>query len=305
MTHIANNGPKNCAIISFMPHNVCNYTCDYCHVSSNGGDLRWNKSFQSVANFVNTIRARNEYAYLQIIGGEPHLPEFIEAIKHENLIIEMNSNGSRSLRYWEEFTPGKNIINFSWHSKEANIHHLINVVDIMKGKAYVFVTLLATPDNFSQMKTVLNLFSNKGLQIEICPTRLSIVRSEQYPFDEEQRLFMKNYKQDWAKIYIPDWKQKLHPDLLMLNEVPIKWKNIISSGINTFTGWECSAGINRFTIDPLGDIRRCHQSVGGILGNVYSTYTLPEKFINCTYPHPCHCKLDAMVEKYTTPIKEN
>jgi MoaA/NifB/PqqE/SkfB family radical SAM enzyme len=301
--HLTNDGPKNCAIISFQPHNVCNFTCDYCHESSNGGNLRWNENYKAVADFVNKVREKNGHVYLEILGGEPtlwpQLQNFMNEIYHENLIVEINSNGSRTLRYWEAFKPGKNIVNFSWHSKEVDTAHLVRVAEVMKSKAYVFVTFLMTPENFEYGKEAIKLFENKGIELDVKPTRRSIISSELYPFTDEQLAFIKNYKQDWSAIHVPEWRDKLYPKNIVVNNEVKKWRNIVIAKENTYTGWKCSAGVDRFTLDATGDVKRCYHSVGGIIGNVYKGFDLPDDPIVCTYAHPCHCKLDAMVEKWS------
>lgn len=304
--HITNNGPQNCAIISYQPHNVCNFTCEYCHSSSNGGDQRWNNKYSKMVDLINIIREKNKHAYLEILGGEPTLwPElvaFINKILHENLVIEINSNGSRSLRYWEEFPIGQVIINFSWHSKEVNTDHLYEVVKIMKSKAYVMVTFLLTPDNFNAGLDAVEKFKDLQIELDPRPTKKCIVSSELYDYTEDQLMYIKQFKQDWSKIHKPSWKTKLYPNDVIINNNVKHWHSITINKEHTFTGWSCAAGLDRFIIDPRGNITRCWPGVGGSIGNVYAGYVLPATLITCTHKGACHCKLDAMVEKWSPDV---
>lgn len=303
VVHLTNNGPKDCAIISFQPHNVCNYTCDYCHSSSNGGDQRWNDDYKAVVKFVNTIRERNKFLYLEILGGEPtlwpSLTDFIAEVAHDNLIIELNSNGSRTLRYWNEFPAGNLIINFSWHSKEVDTDHLFRVVEIMKDKIYVIVTVLMTPDSFNNGILAVQKFKSLNVEVDVKPARKSIIEAELYDFTKEQLQHIGQYVQDRTSIYTPKWHTDLYPTNIIINNKQLRWRNIVINNEHTYTGWRCTAGINRFIINPAGNITRCYPGVGGIIGNVFTGYELPVQPITCSYNRPCHCKLDAMVEKWS------
>jgi MoaA/NifB/PqqE/SkfB family radical SAM enzyme len=255
-----------------------------------------------VANFINKIRERNGSVFLEILGGEPtlwpKLPQFIDAVLHDDLVIELNTNGSRTLRFWEDFPAGNHIINFSWHSKEVDTEHLVKVVEIMKSKAYVFVTFLLTSENFEQTKEAIAAFQNLGVELELRPARLTITQPELYPFTTEQLEYIKAYTQDWSKINTPAWKKKKCPSELIVDGTPVNWHKVTMDKENVYTGWKCTAGMNRFTITPAGDINKCFHNVGGTIGNVFTGYTLPTMPVTCTYQKACHCKLDAIVDKW-------
>jgi sulfatase maturation enzyme AslB (radical SAM superfamily) len=301
--HLTNDGPPNIAVISFKPHNVCNFTCDYCHPNSNDGSERWNTNYMAVANFVNTIREKNKHVCLEILGGEPtmwpQLQNFVNAISHENLIIELNTNGSRTLRYWEDFKPGNNVIIFSWHSKEVNTSHMIKVIEIMKDKCHAVVTVLMTPVHWEKGIAAIKEFEKiENLSIEVKPTRISLVSHELYPFTDDQLEYISSYKHERINDAISNWI-KLYPSKIKLNNTLKSWKDMTINKEHIFKDWKCNAGIDRFVIEPSGNILRCWPNVGGSIGNVYTDYQLPTEPIKCTFDKPCHCKLDAMIEKWS------
>lgn len=304
--HLTNSGPKNCAIISYMPHNVCNYSCTYCSAWHNDGSNRWNIDYTSPANFVNEIRVKNKYVYIEILGGEPtlwpNLQNFINEICHDNVVIELNTNGSRTLRYWQDFKKANYIINFTWHSAEADTLHLYEVVKIMKDKSYSCVTFMMTPENFNIAKDAILLFETLGVQIDVKPTRINIGSSELYPFTNEQLQYITEYKNDWKNINTPVWWNLYPKDIKINNALPEPWYKIVIEKQNIYTNWTCTAGLNRFTIDPLGNINRCYQNIGGSIGNVFTGYTLPTDAVICTFADQCSCKLDAMVEKWSPDV---
>jgi sulfatase maturation enzyme AslB (radical SAM superfamily) len=300
--HLTNNGPKNFALISFKPHNVCNYTCDYCHPNSNDGSERWNSNYTAVADFVNKVREKNKYACLEIIGGEPTLwPElqlFMEKTSHDNLMFEISTNGSRTLRYWEQFKPSNSLFVFSWHPKEVDTDHLVKVIEVMKDKCFPMVSLLITPDSWEKGLDAINKFEKLNIFIDIKLVRKSLVNSELYPYTTSQLDYIDVYSKKPNNIIFPKWLS-LYPKDIILNGIQKNWNNLVTDKKNIFTDWKCNAGIDRFVIDPNGDISRCWPRVGGKIGNVYSGYTLPTEPITCTYKYECHCKQDAVVEKWS------
>ena len=302
MIHLTNDGPKNTAIISFKPHNVCNYTCDYCHPNSNDGSERWNSNYIDVANFINKVREKNSYACLEIIGGEPtqwpQLQAFIDSVSHDNLVIEINTNGSRTLRYWEQFKPSNSMFLFSWHPKEVDTAHLIEVVKIMKDKCFPMVSLLITPEYWKTGLDAITQFKNLDILVDIKPVRKSLISDELYPYTEEQLEYICTYSQNKSNINFPKWLD-LYPKDILFNGIQKDWNTLVVNQKNIFTDWKCNAGLDRFVIDPNGDISRCWPRVGGKIGNVYTGYELPTEPITCTYKYECHCKQDAITEKWS------
>ncbi len=300
--HITNNGPKNIAMIAFKSHNVCNYTCDYCHPNSNDGSERWNSNYLAVADFINKVREKNKYVSLEIIGGEPTLwPElqpFMNTISHDNLTIEINTNGSRTLRYWEQFKPSKSLFIFSWHPKEVDTEHLLKVIEIMKNKCLPMVSLLITPEYWEEGLDAIKQFEKSDILVDIKAVRKSLVSAELYPYDKSQLEYIDSYSQNTSNINFPDWL-KLYPSDIKLNGIKKNWNSMVINKENIFTDWKCNAGLDRFVIDPNGDISRCWQRVSGKIGNVYTGYDLPTEPVTCTYAYACHCKYDAIVEKWS------
>lgn len=300
--HLTNNGPKNVAMIAFKSHNVCNFTCDYCHPNSNDGSERWNSNYIAVADFVNKVREKNKYVSLEIIGGEPTLwPElqpFIDKISHENLVLEINTNGSRTLRYWEQFKPSNSLFVFSWHPKEVDTTHLIKVIKIMKNKCFPMVSLLITPDSWEKGLDAIKEFEKLDILIDVKPVRKSLISPGLYPYTKSQLEYIDSFSQNSPTINFPKWLD-LYPKTIRLNGIEQNWNSMVIDKKNSFTNWKCNAGLDRFVIDPNGDISRCWPRVGGKIGNVYSEYTLPTEPVICTYQNVCHCKLDAIVEKWS------
>jgi len=300
--HITKNFPKNMAMVSYKMHNVCNYTCNYCEANSNDGSERWNSNYQAALNFLDKVRERNKYLYLDVVGGEPTMwPEFQSFINegsNENTLIEISTNGSRTLRYWEGFNPGNNIFTFSWHSKEVDTEHMANVIKIMKDKCYVTVAVLITPDSWVKGIEAINTFQKLNVEVNIQPVRKTLGAAELYPYTPEQLNYIHNYSQEKSKINVPAWVN-LRPTDVIYNGIVKNWSRLIANKENIFTNWKCNAGIDRFVIVPDGTIFKCWHRVEGSIGNIYGEYQFPTNPAICTYQYPCHCKHEVQTEKWS------
>ena len=295
------------AMISFKIHNVCNYTCDYCDPGSNSGSERWNSEYKPAVDFIKKIREKNKYIVLDLVGGEPtmwpDLQPFMKEVAHENTIIELITNGSRTLRYWEEFLPGNNIIVFSWHSKEVDTDHMVKVLNIVSSKGHASVNVLITPDNWDAGIDAIKKFEKiKNITIYVKPTRLSLISSELYPYTKAQLEYIHEYSHDTSTVNFPEWL-KFYAHIIKIDGNNANWGKISANRENIFTGWKCNAGIDRFVIIPNGDIYRCWSNVGGVIGNIYTGYSLPDRPVICTNNNPCYCKTDAIIEKWSPEYK--
>lgn len=122
--------------------NVCNYKCRYCFPGSNEGNYKFPKNVSLlIKNFEHMFdhyenRLGKTKFHLKILGGEPTLwPEldiFIKAIKEKhNVYVSIITNGSRTLRWWQENGQYIDNICISYHKQQSDINHIISVADTM------------------------------------------------------------------------------------------------------------------------------------------------------------------------------
>lgn len=99
--------PKTYRFIEWKIHNVCNYNCSFCPSRHKNGSQRW-FSLDQYKSYIDKLYHLCEGApyWIQFTGGEPTLfPKLIELcqyIKSKNGLVSLISNGSRTLRWWEE-----------------------------------------------------------------------------------------------------------------------------------------------------------------------------------------------------------
>jgi organic radical activating enzyme len=295
--HITNEN-LDCCIVTLFIHNVCNYTCSYCSDYHRDGTQRWPEDWEPYLDLIKRLKKRNKYLYVEVLGGEPTVwpkfQDFVDSISSDDVFVEFATNASRTLRYWKQFKTQRAFVFLSWHYEQADDDHFYHVAEIMQEKASVSIPLMLTPENFERGREM--FYRLQDLKVEISPkfTRTSIHGHDYFRYTEEQTEWIKNSYYNNMKPFGIDWT---FPRRLHFNGTPIKFMKVLADGLHYFENYTCTAGIRRLFIEPNGDIKRCTKKVGGIIGNLFTGYTLPDEPIVCTYK-ACPCKLDAIVEKW-------
>jgi sulfatase maturation enzyme AslB (radical SAM superfamily) len=292
--HITNEN-LDCCIVTLFIHNVCNYSCSYCSDFHRDGSYRWPEDWTPYLNFINDLKQRNKYLYIEVLGGEPtvwpQFQDFVDTISDDNIFVEFSTNASRTLRYWEQFRTHRAFVFLSWHYEETDDDHFYRVAEIMQHKASVSIPLMVVPDNYDRAVALYERL--RGLNVEITPkfTRTSIHGHDYFEYTAAQREWIQNNYYNKMRDFGLAWPV---PRNLHFDGEQRKFMTVLDQGLHRFEGYTCTAGIKRFSVDPNGDIKRCTKRVGGIIGNLFTGYTLPDAPIVCNYA-ACPCKLDAIV----------
>lgn len=295
--HITNEN-LDCCIVTLFIHNVCNYSCSYCSDFHRDGSYRWPEDWTPYLNFINDLKQRNRYLYIEVLGGEPtvwpEFQDFVDTISDDRVFVEFSTNASRTLRYWEQFRTHRAFVFLSWHYEQTDDDHFYRVAEIMQHKASVSIPLMVVPDNYDRAVALYERL--KGLSVEITPkfTRTSIHGHDYFAYTDTQRAWIQNNYYNKMRDFGLAWTV---PRNLHFDGEQRKFMTVLDQGLHKFEGYTCTAGIKRFSVDPNGDIKRCTKRVGGVIGNLFTGYTLPDAPIVCNYA-ACPCKLDAIVEKW-------
>ena len=295
--HITNEN-LDCCIVTLFIHNVCNYSCSYCSDFHRDGSYRWPEDWTPYLNFINDLKQRNRYLYIEVLGGEPtvwpEFQDFVDTISDDRVFVEFSTNASRTLRYWEQFRTHRAFVFLSWHYEQTDDDHFYRVAEIMQHKASVSIPLMVVPDNYDRAVALYERL--QGLNVEITPkfTRTSIHGHDYFEYTEAQRAWIQNNYYNKMRDFGLAWTV---PRNLHFDGEKRKFMTVLDQGLHRFEGYTCTAGIKRFSVDPNGDIKRCTKRVGGVIGNLFTGYALPDAPIVCNYA-ACPCKLDAIVEKW-------
>lgn len=120
-------------IISWNLGNTCNWSCSYCPAYLHDSTVEWanidkiKPILVDIKNKMSTKRIRIEF-----MGGEVTLKndfidlmKFCKELEFSTLVV---TNGSRTVRYWEELVPYLNEAVLSFHPEFASREHYENVI---------------------------------------------------------------------------------------------------------------------------------------------------------------------------------
>ena len=299
---IVNSNP-DCGIMTFFIHNTCNFKCSYCNEEHYGGSHRWpeGQTWDNYLDLIDDMKEKNKYLYIELLGGEPTLwpkfHEFVEYISDKNTFIEYETNGSRTLRYWNKLKPHQATAHFSWHNEFTDDEHYLDVLEIMQDKVDCTAVLMMVPKAFDRARRMYDRIVQRGLRIEVIPkyTRINISRSGYMEYDEEQHKWLTTHYYNEMKRNSIDWNLRVDADV---NGERVKLATMINQGMYRFKGWTCTAGIKRLFVDVDGEIYRCTKQVGGSLGNINTVWQLPTTNITCDTDKDCACKLETIISKW-------
>jgi len=316
--------------------NVCNYSCNYCWPANHVGTSRWpdyeivKQNFNHLITLYRTHFNKKSIS-IELTGGEPtlwpKLGEFVKYLHEEHgCRISLDTNGSRTIRWWEEYAEYFNDIAISVHHEFCNLEHIKNVLNLVysKGTVMVSASVLMDPLNWDKSKVLVD-----ELVIHPIPWLVKVTTLVETQGDKLGTI--KEYTDDQL-VYLKDKIKKIPPDefilkMRLLNNIQqdktkalIKWDNgtiepyssfnMISNKLNNFYGWTCNLGIDRVNIQTNGSIQgTCGER--GIYGNTF--FNINDKDFNIEFTPDvvkpikcsmitCGCKTEIRINKHKTNV---
>lgn len=316
---------ENTFEIRWTPNNVCNFKCRYCYPGSNTGEYPSPKDIDLIVkNFNHMLKEYKEKLgktriHLKIAGGEPTLWRdlgiFIDKIKQENEVyVSLITNGSRTLRWWQENGHNIDNIHLTHHVAQADLDHTIAVADLMYqfGKKITVKVLMDLACWDKCLEAVDYLKKNSKTRFIIMtrevtePETLTLggikaVSSDDLKYTPEQKKYLsKGLRRIPGLLWF--WKNRnllrsgeirLHESVATLSDgkkVKAKAETYLNKNWNNFKGWSCNIGIEGVFIDWLGDIKgSCNHTLYGL---DYSYNILDDDFAEkfVLVPKPVTCK---------------
>ena len=148
-------------VVNWCLGNTCNYKCSYCptilHDSSHG----W-PELETIKAFIRKVREHHvdKNVYFEFTGGEVTMyKHFIDVCKfcaELNVKIGFISNGSRTIRYWEQNKQYFQHVCLSFHPEFANAEHFVDVVKLLHNDVRVHVNIMMSPEKFDYCFKIAN-----------------------------------------------------------------------------------------------------------------------------------------------------
>ncbi len=301
--------PKNeeWFVVNWCLGNTCNYECSYCPAALHDGSKRWPDP-KSIKNFIAKVKDHyfHKQVYFEFTGGEvtlyKHFLEICQFCNEMGIKVGLISNGSRTIRYWEENKKYFDHVCLSFHPEFADPEHFINVVKVLNNDVRTHVNIMMSPEKFEYCYEVADKVRKCGnISMALQPlihdfgdTLYDYTGFQKKIFDRQHDLMTK--KIVWTKTfdYYRGAMQMIYEDGTTAISSAHRF---ISDKTNDWSGWKCYAGIEQLIVDMDGAIFRGWCKVGDAVGHIDDKdLNLPMEPIVCNKTM-CHCNFDIMCTK--------
>lgn len=320
IVRVKNNQPSDTLRIEYMLGNLCNHKCHYCFPGSNEGDQPWpdiDIVKQNLGHLLEHYRNNGKpKSNIFFVGGEPTLwkglPELCTYLKQEfGTLIEMSSNGSKALSWWDREAHNFDNVGISVHHEYAKLDKIIKVCDLLYERGvFVNADVLIDPYHFDKCVDIVEYL--KKFAAHKWPIIAKIVHfSGMHRYTDEQL----KYFDDTIKQYPDmDWyhntvnKEQTRVEITQQDGEVIVVDNdswITRNNLNYFKGWQCNLGVDLLKIFGDGRITgNCQQVLYGADAhyNIYdsdfaSNFNPNIEPVTCT-KRICGCNEEVVCNKW-------
>jgi MoaA/NifB/PqqE/SkfB family radical SAM enzyme len=244
--------------------------------------------------------------YFEFTGGEvtlyKHFTEICQYCTELGAKVGLISNGSRTLRWWEEHKQYFDHVCLSFHPEFADPEHFINVAKILHNDVRTHVNIMMSPERFDFCYVVANKVKNLGnISMALQPlihdfgdTLYDYDQNQKKVFEKQHELIVKDIKYTKTFDYYRGAMAKVNADG---HRQVSSAHRFISEKTNDWSGWKCFAGVEQLIVDKDGSIHRGWCKEGGAIGHITdSNLDLLVDPVICGN-NMCHCNFDIMCTK--------
>lgn len=265
---IKSNLPPDTMRFELFLSDYCNYQCWYCSDEFHSKTVQWPSLDPLLSNFLHLLdyykSAGKKKFIIHIGGGEPtlwpNLVDFVKAVKeHSNCIVSLTSNGSRTLRWWEENSQHFDHISISVHHERADPEHIAQVGDIIyKSKVPLWSSVLMDPKEWDKCMGIIKTLKSSKYKWSISATQ---IHHHTINYSEEQKKFLENKSCRGNSIYyeffinrrVPRYPKPTIFYQGAKKKVSEHW--LLLNGYNNFKGWLCNVGVDTAFINRDGNLK--------------------------------------------------
>lgn len=319
MEYVNSNEPDTC-IVTWQFTSMCNFACSYCPEQYHDGKVKF-PEYEDALYFIKEIARKNKKVYLELLGGEttlwPKLISFLLEIKKiTNIIVEINTNGSRSTRWWEELADEELDMNtfliFSYHAAFCDPDLYYNNLEVISKKYQVVSNFMLDPEHFEKTNKLYERVKN-NLPVDCL---YKVLRKDFHPVDLVDGYtseMIEKINNTPARMLF-DRKKFDHknsnslkiPTNMYVDGTLVNWQTILINRDNKFLNWKCSAGSKRIFVGLNGDVWPCSQlrqwdrniTHPDYMGNIKDRdVRILDEYMTCPLEY-CGCKFDALAHKH-------
>jgi len=311
--------PERAVQIQWSMGNTCNYSCEYCPPILHNGTKPWMSTEQYI-NVVDKIskhyKVSGRFMHWELLGGEvttiPNFEDIIKRIAHHGSSVTIYTNGSRTIRWWEEAKKYLTGVVITYHPLTMDEQHLYDVVATLKDALVMDINIAGIGGQVEQLTTVAdnlrNMFTDSIRQsmYDVNITIKTMYNKYLGPeANHQQQTTYYDYTPNEIKIMQrpgvlpnpnhsppadPDDSQE-HPKFwsteFMYEDAPARYiqsHQIINEGLNKFQGMKCELGFDSLNIDMNGEVISSWCGAKNF-GNItqLDNWEIPKESTRCPY----------------------
>lgn len=242
--HIA---PIHRYAITWEINTLCNYACEYCDLY--GKEISTNQD--KVVEFINYVGTLKNVK-LTLFGGEPVLhPEILSVLKKLNVRVELYTNLSKSLDFYNEVLKIKPNIELetSYHPSREKFENFYNKVKYLSNKVSKLEVVYMLDTQYPEYR------ENYARIKELCSVSVTSIISKvehhnQKPLSEEDESWYKEEQKgnDLTITYMKDGEVKTEETIS---------NYLFANGLNNFKYFRCDCGVHNIFISYDGFVYPC------------------------------------------------
>lgn len=302
-------------VVNWCLGNTCTYSCSYCPDHLHDGSRKW-PDVNVIKSFISRVKEQvyPKKLYFEFTGGEVTVySEFLEVCqfcKDNDVKVGLISNGSRTVRWWEENKHFFDHICISFHPEEADPDHFVKVVNAIHDDVRTHVNIMMSPEKFDYCFDVANKVKDIGnISLALQPlihdfgdTLFDYSAEQKVVFDKQHELISRHIKYTKTFNYYRGAMNKVYADGRKQASSPHRF---ISQNTNNWAGWDCYSGVEQIIVDMYGRIYIGWCKVGGAIGNIQDQMLVIPKTPTRCDKTMCHCNFDIMSTKVKVDERSN
>ena len=295
-------------MVDWMLHDKCTYDCSYCPPANKSGtdtllDLETlNEMCDAIEEHAHSIDPTFKIHVL-FTGGEPTVwkdfGELVNRVAARGWVISVNSNGSRSERWWEEYASKFIHIILSYHTESVDDDEFMNKLKICSkySKTSVNLMLNTHPEYFDKAIQFSKRITTETNNIHLTHHRIQHnfgLQEINVPFyTNEQKNIISTLEDSYPQIYYNQLRSNFRVQYADLTTEKLNTAELLNTNTANFKDWMCHAGNEGIFIDANGKVLRATCRVGEELGNIKNPREIkwPKDPILCPYSW-CGCTTD-------------
>ena len=254
--------------VRFFPTDICNFNCSYCFPNSHDGKLRYPKNVDTVIkNFRATFDmyktlGKERFNLTISGGGEPTLWPGLEKFCYElkqshDVFVTLITNGSRTLRWWQDHAKCFDEVVMSCHHEYTVIDNYIEVADTLHDAGVtVIAQVLMDAEYFEDCISLIDRMITTSRNEWHIQSK-EVVDSPGHDIHSYTSDELEYVQNSVKRLPSSDWILKhqhalrIYESVILFNDdtaKPARPSDIITHGLNYFKGWRCNFALESLVV---------------------------------------------------------